>query len=225
MVNLFSSWHRRVASLFFVFSSFPLLPNSGSQKKLCVSAPSPTPSPPPPHPLGLWESTTHQHFWVFQNQTPEIPSTSFSAQVEVEYFSLHQGNVRVYLSRHDWSKPRQILKHLLHCSKYLGCLMKLTFLRCLLVWTEILQRNKRSCLPWKELEQWPFKGVVACIAWWFWLGMLSNIGGQGQRNYDGIRLLKWFQRKNILQTEPWMNVLCCSFNTLETKTSAILRLK
>lgn len=108
------------------------------------------PPPSTPHPLGFRESTTHQHFWVFQNQIPAIPSTSFLVQVEVEYFSSHQGKVLVYLSCHDWSKPRQILKHLLHCNIYLGCLMKLPVLRFLQVRTEILQRNKRSCLPQKR---------------------------------------------------------------------------
>ena len=28
------------------------------------------------------------------------------------------------------------------------------------------------------------KGLVACVAWRFWLGALSNKGGRGQRNRE-----------------------------------------
>ena len=31
-----------------------------------------------------------------------------------------------------------------------------------------------------------FKIVLACVAWRFWLGALSNKGGRGQRNRDEI---------------------------------------
>ena len=31
-----------------------------------------------------------------------------------------------------------------------------------------------------------FCGVVACVAWRFWLGALSNKGGRGQRNREEI---------------------------------------
>ena len=38
---------------------------------------------------------------------------------------------------------------------------------------------------------WPVSSIVkhdslACVAWWFWLGALSNKGGRGQRNREEI---------------------------------------
>ena len=31
-----------------------------------------------------------------------------------------------------------------------------------------------------------FPVVIACVAWWFWLGTLSNKGGRGKRNHEEI---------------------------------------
>ena len=40
--------------------------------------------------------------------------------------------------------------------------------------------------------------MVACVAWQFWLGALSNKGGRGQRNREEIG---WEQRQNRHATQ------------------------
>ena len=48
-------------------------------------------------------------------------------------------------------------------------------------------------LSYFSLRSWGLAGsgtiaisILACVAWWFWLGALSNKGGRGQRNREEI---------------------------------------
>ena len=48
--------------------------------------------------------------------------------------------------------------------------------------------SKRAALTLASRKQPTFR-IVACVAWWFWLGPLSNKGGRGQKNREASPLV------------------------------------
>ena len=48
-----------------------------------------------------------------------------------------------------------------------------------------LDKPIRRCVRWQRRFS-KSRGLLACVAWRFWLGALSNKGGRGQRNREEI---------------------------------------